>query len=108
MERHTGERRQLDVTPVHLQHSDTLQTSGRQTLRHRGPRTPELVLAVMTANYTLALSFQIVFLLMATKRRRSHPTSAKSLVKDTVSHPGRQLSNEIHSTSARPRFRKSQ
>lgn len=71
-------------------------------------QTPELVLAVMTANYTLALSFQIVFLLMATKRRRSHPTSAKSLVKDTVSHPGRQLSNEIHSTSARPRFRKSQ
>lgn len=77
------------MAPVHLQHSDTLQTSGRQTLRHQGPQTPELVLKVMTANYMLALSFQIMFLLMATKRCRSHPTSAESLVKGTISQLGR-------------------
>lgn len=33
----------------------------------------ELELEVMTANYMLALSFQIVFLLMALKHYSSHP-----------------------------------
>ena len=52
----------------------------------------ELELKVMTANYMLALYFQIAFL-MAVTHYSSYPALPKSLAKGTISQHGRQLSN---------------
>lgn len=108
-----GKDDQWSMGPMHLlwlQHSNTIQRASKQ--RPHMPGTTEtffeLELEVMTANYMLALSFQIVFLLMALKHYSSHPAQPKSLTKGTISQHGRQLSNQKHNIPAQWRFWKSQ
>lgn len=68
----------------------------QQTETHT-PGTTEIVfeleLEVMTANYMLALYFQIAFLTAVT-HYSSYPTWPKNLAKGTISQHGRQLSNQ--------------
>ena len=71
-------------------------TPSREPAETHIPRTAEIVfeleLKVMTANYMLALYFQIAFSTAVT-HYSSYPALPKSLVKGTISQHGRQLSN---------------